>query len=72
MQQNLRDRVKAGMADAKARGVHTGRKNRLKPHQRAEAARLHLQEGKTLGEIAALFGCGRSIVYRAVQDARTG
>jgi DNA invertase Pin-like site-specific DNA recombinase len=66
----IRERVKAGMADAKARGVHTGRKNRLKPHQRAEAARLHLEDGKSLNEIAALFGCGRSIIYRAVLGAR--
>jgi putative DNA-invertase from lambdoid prophage Rac len=66
----IRERVKAGMADAKARGVHTGRKNTLRPNQRAEAARLHLHEGKSLGEIASLFGCGRTVIYRAVQDAK--
>ena len=62
----IRERVKAGMTEARKRGVHTGRKHTLKPHQRAEAARLH-QEGKSLGAIAALFGCGRSVVHRAVQ-----
>jgi DNA invertase Pin-like site-specific DNA recombinase len=36
----IRERVKAGMADAKKRGVHTGRKHTLRPHQRAEAVRL--------------------------------
>ena len=66
----IRERVKAGMADAKRRKVHVGRKNRLRPHQRAEAARLHLVEGKSLGEVAALFGCGRTVVFRAVQAAR--
>jgi DNA invertase Pin-like site-specific DNA recombinase len=66
----IRDRVKAGMADAKKRGVALGRKNTLRPYQRAEAARLHLQEGKSLGEIAALFGCGRTVVFRAVRDAK--
>ena len=66
----IRDRVKAGMADAKRRGVHVGRKNTLRPNQRAEAARLHLDEGKSLGEIAALLGCGRTVVHRAIQDAR--
>jgi DNA invertase Pin-like site-specific DNA recombinase len=68
----IRDRVKAGMADAKARGVHTGRKNTLRPSQRAEAARLHLVEGKSLGEIAALLGCGRTVIFRAVQEATAG
>jgi DNA invertase Pin-like site-specific DNA recombinase len=54
------------MAEAKKRGVHTGRKHTLRPNQRAEAVRLYNQEGKSLGEIAALFGCGRTAVYRAV------
>ena len=66
----IRERVKAGMVDAKKRGVHTGRKHTLRPHQRAEAARLH-NEGQSLGKIAALFGCGRTVVYRAIQDAKS-
>ena len=65
----IRDRVKAGMADAKKRGVHTGRKHTLRPHQRAEAARLHHEEGKSLGDSAALFACGRTVVHRAIQNA---
>jgi DNA invertase Pin-like site-specific DNA recombinase len=28
------ERVKAGMAEAKKRGVHTGRTHTLRPHQR--------------------------------------
>jgi DNA invertase Pin-like site-specific DNA recombinase len=68
----IRDRVKAGMADAKKRGVHAGRKHTLRPHQRAEAARLHHEEGKSLGAIAALFGCGRTVVYRAIKDTKQG
>ena len=62
----IRERVKAGMIEAQKRGVHTGRKHTLKPCQRAEAARMH-EEGKSLGDIAALFGCGRSVVHRAVR-----
>ena len=68
----IRDRVKAGMADAKTRGVHTGRKHTLRPPQRAEAARMHWEEGKSLGEIAALLGCGRTVIFRAVQEATAG
>lgn len=66
----IRERVKAGMADAKKRNIHVGRRHTLSPHQRAEAARLH-REGKSLGEIAALFGCGRTVVHRAVTKAST-
>jgi putative DNA-invertase from lambdoid prophage Rac len=66
----IRERVKAGMAEAKKKPDHPGlgRRHTLKPHQRAEAARLH-KEGKSLGAIAVLFGCGRSVVHRAVQGA---
>ena len=66
----IRERVQAGVDAAKKRGVHLGRKHTLRPFQRAEAARLHLEEGKSLGEIAALFGCGRTVVHRAVEAAR--
>lgn len=64
----IRERVTDGMADAKARGVHIGRKHRLTTHQREEAARLHRDDGKSLGQIAALFGVGRAVVQRAVQE----
>jgi DNA invertase Pin-like site-specific DNA recombinase len=65
----IRERVVAGMADAKKRGVHTGRRHTLRPHQRAEAARMHLEEGKSIGAIAALFGCGRTVVHRAIHGS---
>jgi DNA invertase Pin-like site-specific DNA recombinase len=66
----IRDRVTAGMAEAKRRGKHVGRRHTLKPHQRAEAARMHLVDGKSLSEVAALLGCGRTVVFRAVQAAK--
>ena len=66
----MRERVKAGIADAKARGIHIGRKHTLSPRQRAAAARMHLEEGKSFGTIAAVLGCSRSVVYRAVEEAR--
>jgi DNA invertase Pin-like site-specific DNA recombinase len=64
----IRERVKAGMIEAKKRGQHMGRRHTLTPHQRAEAARMHAQ-GKSLGEIAALFGVGRTVIHRAVHQA---
>jgi DNA invertase Pin-like site-specific DNA recombinase len=65
----IREWVISGMADAKLRGDPIGRRPRLKPYQRAEAIRLHREEGKSLGSIAALFGVGRSIVFRACKAA---
>ena len=32
-----------------------------------EAVRMHLEEGKSIGQIAALFGCGRTVVHRAIK-----
>jgi DNA invertase Pin-like site-specific DNA recombinase len=67
----IRERVIAGIAEAKKRpGYQTGRRHTLKPSQRVEAARMHLEDGKSLGAIAALFGCGRTVVHRAVQERR--
>lgn len=65
----IRERVKAGMADAKKRGQHNGRKHTLLPHQRSEAAKMHA-DGKSLGTIAALLRCSRSVVFRATQEGR--
>ena len=69
--EQIRERVSAGMAAAKARGVHTGRKHSLNPHQRREAARM-VEGGKSLNEVASIFGVHRSIVHRATQEARAG
>jgi DNA invertase Pin-like site-specific DNA recombinase len=65
----IRERVTTGIAAAKSRGVAFGRRHTLRPNQRAEAARLHLEEGKSIGQIAALFGCGRTVVHRAIHGA---
>ena len=62
---NILERVHAGLEAAKKRGVKLGRRNRLSQHQRSEAARMHT-EGKTLGEIAATFGCGKTVIHRAI------
>ena len=64
----IRERVSAGMAEAKRRGKHMGRRHTLTPHQKAEAVRMHA-DGKSLAQIAALFGCGRSVIHRTVSPA---
>ena len=38
----IRERVIAGLTEARKRGVALGRRHTLKPHQRAEAVRMHL------------------------------
>ena len=63
----IRERVTAGIAAAKEPGVAFGRRHTLRPNQRAEAVRMHLEEGKSIGQIAALFGCGRTVVHRAIK-----
>ena len=67
----IRERVIAGLAEARKRGVSLGRRHTLKPHQRAEAVRMHLREGQSIGAIAALFGCGRTVVHRAIKGDAT-
>jgi len=65
----IRERVTAGIAAAKSRGVTFGRRHTLRPSQRAEAVRMHMEEGKSIAQIAALFGCGRTVVHRAIHGA---
>lgn len=64
------ERTSAGLAAAKARGATLGRRHSLTAHQRKEAARMVLAEGKSLGEVAAVLGCGRTIIHRAVNEAK--
>lgn len=63
----IRERVTAGMAEAKRRGTLIGRRHTLTPHQRVEAARMHLVDGKSLGAVAKHFNCGRTVVHRAIK-----
>jgi DNA invertase Pin-like site-specific DNA recombinase len=65
----IKERVTAGIAAARKRRVAIGRRHTLRPNQRAEAVRMHLEEGKSIGAIAALFGCGRTVVHRAIHGA---
>ena len=66
----IRERTIAGLTAAKARGSVLGRRHTLNAHQRQQAARMVLDDGKSLGEVAKLLRCGRTIVHRAVTEAR--
>ena len=64
------ERTNAGLAATKSRGTVLGRRHSLTTHQRAEAARMVLDEERSLGEVAQLLRVGRTIVHRAVVEAR--
>jgi DNA invertase Pin-like site-specific DNA recombinase len=63
----IQSRVNAGLRAARARGQVLGRRPRLTPHQRREAAKM-IAESKTYAEAAATLGVGRSVVFRAVRE----
>jgi DNA invertase Pin-like site-specific DNA recombinase len=64
----IRERVRSGLARAKANGVVLGRP-RLDP-EKAARIREHLAKGMTLGRVAELVGCGTSTVQRCRADMR--
>ena len=68
----LIERTNAGLAAARKRGAHLGRRFRLSPHQQKEARRMRAEEGKTDAQLAALFRVSRSGVWRAVNGAARG
>jgi DNA invertase Pin-like site-specific DNA recombinase len=55
----ISERTRAGVKDAKSRGVKFGRKPKLTPQQ-VEHARKLLDEGKTCQNVAALFNLNRT------------
>lgn len=64
----IRERVRAGIATAKARGVHIGRKPAVVDIEQAE--RLLKQAGSTLAGVAKALGVGRSTLARELRKAR--
>ena len=67
----IRERVLAGIAEAKKRGDYQpGRPHTLTPSQRVEAAKMHLEDSKSIGALAKLFNCSRTVVFRAIQEYR--
>jgi DNA invertase Pin-like site-specific DNA recombinase len=63
----IRDRTNAGLAAARKRGKIGGRPPALSPFQKARARELAAQ-GTSIAEIAALFDCNRSTVYRIIKQ----
>ena len=61
----ISERTRAGVADAKRRGVKFGRKPKLTAQQIAHARKL-IGAGERREDVAALFSVNRTTLYRAV------
>jgi putative DNA-invertase from lambdoid prophage Rac len=59
----IRERVKAGMANAKAKGRRVGRKPVAIDHASLAAMRA---DGQTMRQWAATLGCSRSLVHKTL------
>lgn len=66
----IRERTKAGLAAAKARGRIGGRKKGLAPEamKKAETAVMLYKQMKNAKEIAGIIGVGRATVYRYLEE----
>ena len=64
-----RERTLAGLEAARRRGRVGGRPPRLSSAQRSHAVSLVRDEGRSVSDVADLFGVGRATVYRALNAA---
>lgn len=62
----IRERTKAGLQAAKARGRLGGRRPKLSPQQLAHAKKLLADPETTGAEVAETFGIARSTLYRSI------
>jgi transposase len=62
---NIAERTREGLEAARKRGRVGGRPPALSPSQRAEARRMRDEEGRAMGEIAALFEVSTKTIRRA-------
>lgn len=73
----IRERTKAGLASASARGRHGGRRPVVTPAKLARAQKLMLKEaaggkGLTVREAAAAINVGKTALYEALKEAEAG
>lgn len=64
----IRERTRAGLAAARARGRKGGRRKGLEPAQRRHAVELYRSREHTVKEICALMGISRSTLYAYVEE----
>ena len=68
----IRERTRAGLAAARARGRVGGRRKRLGEDQRRDAVELYRSRQRTVKEICALVGVSRSTLYAYVEEFAEG
>ena len=66
----VRERTKAGLVAARARGRTGGRRKLLDTEKRVLAVRLYDEKSHTIGEICRLMGISRQTLYNYVAAAR--
>ncbi|BCA63433.1 hypothetical protein HMP09_2667 [Sphingomonas sp. HMP9] len=65
----VRERTKAGLEAARARGRMGGRKHRLSPDKRRHAVELYRAKDKTVRDICTLMGISKPTLYAYVAEA---
>jgi DNA invertase Pin-like site-specific DNA recombinase len=68
----IRERTRAGLKEARAKGRVPGRKPKVTAEQQKEIVEAVLSGRKTAAEIARLFKIHRATVSRFVSQARLG
>ncbi len=63
-------RTREGMQVARAKGRLKGKQPKLKPNQARHLVELHDLGTYSPAELAALFGVGRSTIYRTLERTR--
>ena len=63
----VRERTKAGLEAARARGRKGGRKVKLKPQQIAALKTMYESKAHTVEEVCAVFGISKPTLYRYLQ-----
>lgn len=66
----IRERTRAGLEAARARGRTGGRPQSLNERQIEEARRLYESGSVTVNQIAAMMGVGRSTIYRYLNHGK--
>lgn len=67
----IRERTKAGLAAARARGRKGGRPKKLDSKKLSTAKQLLGNPGQTVSEVAELLGVARSTLYRTLREEPT-
>ena len=66
----IRERSRAGMEAARARGRRGGRPFALSHEQKKLAYKLHQDPEQTIGAIQTLFGVSRKTIYNAINEIK--